>query len=286
MNFEDAIKEHPEKVAEAIRAIALSIGGGASDAVLVGGQAVLFWANEMGIPVPPGIPLVTRDVDFIASIPDIMDAESAISKIYNSSLVIAGMDDASPNSGTLVVDYPGACKINVDFLRTVTGLGTGEIRESSFPMKIKGQNGGEIVMRVISPIDLLISKVSNLGAHPNKRNAEGIAQAKLTVEIVKRYLEEKIVEANKAAQKAPYRQFEQVVNLAMDDPALFAHRNFGIDVLRAIPLEALDLADPFIVKRLPVVERQVAVKREKFDNMIMRMESFGHNEMSARFHPS
>lgn len=262
---------------KAIREIALQIGHAAGDAVLVGGQSVLFWADIYKITPSGDIPALTEDVDFVASMTDIADAENAISALYSVDLRLASMDETSPNSGKMTIHHPKAGKINVDFLRMITGLDSGEVVDNAVTLSIDG-----VTFKIISPINLLKSKVSNLGAHLNKRNKEGVEQARLAVLIAEQYMMAKLADPDK---KPPYQDFEKIIRLSMSDAALYANKYFGIDPMAAIPLDKLSDLDQFKIKRYSVAMNQIQIKRDKFDELIERMARYDNNATSSRFQP-
>lgn len=267
----------PEKLAAAIRDIAITSGSANEDITLVGGQSVLFWAEAYNIQVPQNIAILTEDVDFVANKTDILDVEEALSARFSCKLIIADMDQSSPNSGKMSVEYPGVGKINIDFLRMITGVDPGEVSKNAFPFDL----GDGSVIHIISPILLLRSKISNIGAHLNKRNEEGIAQAKLAIEIAKKYLEDRILNGS----KPPYQEFEEVIRFSRCDAALYANKFHGLDPMAAIPLEAIPADDPFLVKRYPVAMEQLKIKRQKFDTLIQRMDACNKNSKSGRYQP-
>lgn len=264
-----------KKRSAAIRDIAMRIGQASEDITLVGGQSVLFWAESLNVPIPPGIALLTDDVDFLASKTDILEIEDALAHQFDCKLIIAGMDESSPNSGKMTINYAGTEKINVDFLRLITGIDSNEIEKSSFPFEVDGK-----IIHVISPVLLLRSKVSNIGAHLNKRNEEGLAQAHMAIEIAKKYLESRC-----ASENMPYAEFEDIIRFARSDAALYANKFHDIDVMTSIPIASLASDNPFKVKRYPVAMNQIQIKRDKFDDLIERMARYENNATSSRFQP-
>jgi hypothetical protein len=261
---------------ESIREIALLVGRASDDSVLVGGQSVLFWAEIYGLVSRDDIPALTEDVDFVAGLTDIIDAENALSAKYKVDLRIANMDDVSANSGKMTVHHPVSGKINIDFLRMITGLDSGDLILSAISLSIDG-----VQFKIISPINLLKSKISNIGAHPGKRSEEGVEQARMAIKIAEKYLIEKV-----AAQiKPPYSDFEKIIAFSKCDAALYANKFYGLDTMKAIPLDVLPKDDPFLLKRYDTAMTQLVIKRDKFDALIQRMESFDKKPKSSRFQP-
>lgn len=270
--------ENPEALANAVRNLAIELSEASSEMVLVGGQSVLFWAEIYGVPTPPGIAALTEDVDFVATSTNAMDVENVIANKYKTSLKIATMDDVSPNSAKMSILISGAGKINIDFLRQITGLDTDEVVEDAAIITIDGHQ-----IKVIPPLLLMKSKISNLGAHLNKRCEEGVGQARMSVDILHRHLVSWF--ASNPDSKPPYQQFEQIIRFSRSDAALYAFKYYGIDPLAALPVEAMAQDDPFVVKRLPVAREQIGICRAKFDALIERMESINKEPARARFQP-
>jgi hypothetical protein len=121
-------------------------------------------------------------------------------------------------------------------------------------------------------------KVVNLALFPNKRNKSGIGQAELIVRVVNKYLDKCFMpdDPRSALQAA-----ERIVRFAARDPACFAWRAFGIDVLNSIP-ESFESIPGFGDQRLPQIRGQIAARREKFSDLWVRMSKRG-DPMKHRF---
>lgn len=89
-------------------------------AVLVGGQAVAFWARFLGVldAIPALAPLLSKDIDFEGT----REAARTAAKLLGGSVRIPSSDDHTPNTGVVVfVDADGADR-KIDFLRAPLGL--------------------------------------------------------------------------------------------------------------------------------------------------------------------
>ncbi|WP_321820893.1 MULTISPECIES: hypothetical protein [unclassified Burkholderia] len=239
------------------------------ETVLVGGQAVVFWCERFDIPLPG--PALTRDIDFYGGKEAVIAASEKLAAM-NPRVYIASLDDATPNSGKIAVDLPGledACEI--DFLYLVAGLGSMEVLEKAVPMQIDG-----VTINVIHPLLLLESKISNLKQIPEKRGFAGQSQAKLAVEVAKRFL------VNTVGQVEPRQtlnMLKRVIRFSDGDEAKYAWYHFDIDTTAAVPLDALRQAgDPQIQRFLnegwPVEEQRLNEHRERFRSIADRQKAY------------
>lgn len=272
-----SIRDNPELLAKKIREISLIIGQQEKNSILVGGQSVVFWSEIYKIPQTHGLTVLTEDVDFVSAKEEALHAESVLSLFYETKINIATMDETSPNSAKMSVFVPNLGKINVDFLRMITGLDTKDLSLKSSIIQIEGHS-----IKIINPFQLLTSKISNLGSHLNKRGPAGIAQADLAVKILNKHIEHNTQEHG---IKNSYSQFEKVIKFAFSQPACFSKQFCDVDVMEAIPLHAIPEDDPFMIKRLPVAQKQVYEYRERFEAMADRMTSYGHDPNYQRFQP-
>jgi hypothetical protein len=214
--------------------------------VLVGGQSVMFWAYYYGLINQNES--FTTDIDFFGNSADIEAADARLVAIQHQTL-FAELDDASPNSGVILVEYKGL-KVRVDYLWSVYGLAGSDIIERSVPLNI---NGNTSTIRVLHPLMCLESKLANLGAFPNKRNAFGVTQAELTIKVAQRYIQNLL--ENQRLRDA-LNAIERVARIAQMDASNFAWLIFQLDVSLAIPPLNL-LPTEFINLRLPQINERL-----------------------------
>ena len=150
------------------------------EAVLVGGQAVLLYAQayRLGNNIELGI---SGDIDLIAKA---TTATKLAGLIKNSQLTIATLDSNTFNTAVLAVDLNDEHFLQVDFLSSIAGVDTHKATNRSEKIRI----GEDFKCRLINPLDLLTSKLYNVANIPSKRDLQGINQAQLSIEIAHRYL--------------------------------------------------------------------------------------------------
>jgi hypothetical protein len=262
-----------EPTMEEIRHIAIQCAN--DETVVVGGMAVSILAELFQ--VSSDEPCMTKDADFLGGL---MALETSAENLPAMSVrkYIADMvnDAGSPNTGKLAVEIADdADPVEIDFLFRIDGLSNEEIEQKAIRVTIDGKD-----VRVIHPILLLEAKVNNLGMYPAKRNEAGVNQARLSIAIAKKYLEQTIANAekngdsNEATTAAGLRQIlnlvERIARVAERDPACLANKEFGLDILDAIPASAI-ASKEFTNTRWPQIREHVAGKRKNFDEIWKRM---------------
>ena len=222
--------------------------------VLVGGQSLSFWVDWYDISFPKtDTPYLTQDADFLASR---KDAEE-LARHLGGNLRLATIDDFTPNTATLVFDGVSGERLLIDFLGVVVGLTAAEIRANAVPVERDGQR-----IFILHPLLCLQSRISNLKALPGKRNRNGIEQARVAVEVAKRYVSERlgngeIRPALKAANK--------VAAMAQSKDGVYVWERWDIDVLQAIDPDVFPDAR-FRQVEWPKQVTKTKTKREKVEN--------------------
>lgn len=248
------------------------------DAVLIGGMAVDFWCARYDI--APSEPFLTDDVDFFGGRRAVKRAAQQLAaRRRRVRSYYATLDDATPNAGKLAVGSPsGERAIEIDFLFRVEGLSADDVETRSVAVEIDG-----VPVRVLHPVLCLESKVNNLAAFVNKRNRYGVEQARLSIAVLRSYLEEAL--GQRPLRLRPiYEMLERIGRFAGRDPACLAHHAWRLDVLDAIPAAALPMqAKEFRNRRLPQIRRQVAGRRRSFANLVARMRAAKRDPLRERF---
>lgn len=222
-------------------------------AVLVGGQALAYWAQHYQIrPLDVLKDYVTLDADFLGGkrIAREMAKSLAGWKLWEPS-----MDDATPQSAKLSWKSGDEIK-QVDFLSTVLGLNTEGVRkravESSLPEGVR--------LLVLHPLDVLESRMCNLAALPSKRNAQGVAQAELSIDVVRCFMQQ-LLESGQTG--VLFDAIKRVGKIAKDRRHLAAFHEHGLDPLRAIPADRIHV-EMFHARGWPQLKAQVQELRDKY----------------------
>lgn len=243
------------------------------DLVLVGGQAVMFWAHHYG--VIEEVASLTADIDYFGQRADVEDADRKLANFAHETR-LADWDDASPNSGLILVQVPGHKeKVRIDFLWGVQGLSGADMRERAVRASIPGISRP---IPVLHPFMCLESRISNLGSLPRKRSEEGIEQARLSVHVVRVLLEHILLDKR---ERDALKLVERIASVATSDSSNYAFAVCGVDVLQAIPANNFSSME-FKTIRWPQIQSQVADRRTRFAALLPR-EPTPQNTSHMRF---
>jgi hypothetical protein len=225
-------------------------------ALLVGGQALAAWAVRYNVErVGELSRSVTTDADFIGT----SDVAQALQQSLGPpwKLRKGTLDDASGQVAKVYARHSGEGIKQVDFLSGIVGLDTQAVRKRASVLIMA--DGVEV--RVLHPLDVLESRLRNLDALPVKRDATGVAQARLAVSVVRAFIEQYIGDGGDP--RVVRQAVRRVEKLALDTRLAQVAFTYGIDVLAAIPLRRI--SDPrFLEQQWPKVQATLARKREKF----------------------
>ena len=227
--------------------------------LLVGGQALAFWAARLAIELPSTlVPTVTADADFIG--------DSALAQELGKRLGwktwVPSLDDATPNTGKVTQALKGGIK-QVDFLSGVVGLTTKDVVRRAIELDVPSVG----IVRVMHPIDVLDSRIQNLDLIPEKRNAAGIAQARLAVDVARAFIQSVIAEKD---ERAGLKLVERVVAIAEDIVAVRVFLLHGIDPLLAVPIDDFRTVPKLHTERWPQVQFDIGKKRDAVKKSLPR----------------
>jgi len=223
------------------------------EGVLVGGQALAFWADHYDVPRPETLKAaVSADVDFIAG----SALARKLADVLGWKSWIPTLDDATEQSGKVTHRMPDRSVKQVDFLFAVAGLTTTDVVHRAIDMKVPDVGA----LRVMHPIDVLDSRIQNLLLIPQKRTPAGIAQAQLAVAVVEAFIR---AEIHARGEKHALKLLERVAAIASTPGAIRIFLTYGIDPLLAVPVDDFRTTAALHAKRWPQILEHVSVLREK-----------------------
>ena len=237
-----------------------TILGQAGHTLLVGGQALAFWANYYEIkPIGELSMKITSDVDFLGTAADAKRLGAAMGwKVW-----LATMDDAGSGQAAKVTKrLPGGGVKQVDYLSAIVGLDSVRIQARAVEARLPA---GPTV-RILHPLDVLESRLRNLQTLPDKRNPQGIAQAHLALEVVARFISALI---DRDDQRTALDAVERVARIALDKGLVGVLVQCGVDPLTAVPATRITSPE-FQANRWPQVQRLVAEVRRKHARRMTR----------------
>lgn len=220
--------------------------------LLVGGQALAFWADHLEVERPESlISGVTADADFIG------DAALAttLGKRLGWQTWIPSLDDPTPQTGKVSHRTKSGEVKQVDFLSGVAGLTTKDLARRAIEVDIPDIGR----LRVIHPIDVLDSRIQNLHLLPEKRNAAGIAQARLALGVAHAFISREVATRG---ERVGLKLLERVVEIANDIAAVRVFLLYNIDPLETVPLEQFRTTTALHKVRWPRILAETTHRRE------------------------
>ena len=210
--------------------------------VLVGGQSLIGWALHYGIDIPTTeYPALTQDADFLGTR---KDAEF-LAKEIGAQIRVATLDDHTPNTAVLAWPSPVTGKIlTLDFLLGLIGVATEDIKKMAVTLQFEGQEP----VHILHPLLCLVSRFENLLRLKIKRTGNGIAQARVAVEVVKMYVMDRLSSGTPEDEKEAIRAANQIARTARSTAGVFVYFQYGIDVMTAV--------DPSLFKNFPLFEKK------------------------------
>jgi hypothetical protein len=200
-------------------------------------------------------PNVTRDADFIGTAQDATQVAESM-RPFGWTLWKPSMDDATPQIAKLSKTIPGHGIKQVDFLSGIIGLKTENIRKRA--VRFVRQSGAHLL--ILHPLDVLASRLKNLAHLPSKRDAQGIAQASLGVEVARAFLKQ---QTREASQRELLDAIERLISIAQDKDLDAVFYENGFDLLVVVPVGQVTVGQ-FREKRWPQVVAAVAEQRAKY----------------------
>jgi hypothetical protein len=228
--------------------------------LLVGGQALAFWADHLRVERPVNLVSgVTADADFIG---DSLLAKD-LARRLGWQIWIPALDDSTPQTGKVTHRTKSGEVKQVDFLSGVVGLTTKDLARRAIEMEV--QNIGRL--RVIHPIDVLDSRIQNLHLLPEKRTDAGIAQARLAVDVARAFIRQEVAARD---ERTGLKLLERIADIACDIASVRVFLLYGIDPLKAVPLEDFRTTSALHKVRWPQIVAGAAEKRESMRKLSSR----------------
>lgn len=220
--------------------------------VLIGGQAVYFWADHYQERLPDDLRqcvFVTHDIDFLGDQNDVL----RIAEQLNGKPLTAGLDDHSPNAGVVAFEYQGQ-ETEIGVLYTLYGVMNHEAKETALPIENEDKTASLLILH---PFFCLQSKLKNVtGLKRSDRGA--LNQLHLAVQITRCYIEDLFQEDPRKA----LGYCEKAYHLARTQEATSVFHQFKVDLMAAIPVEKITI-EKFQTVRYPQMVADVDARRTR-----------------------
>jgi len=243
------------------------------DALLVGGQALAFWALHFGVePVGVLATEVTTDADFLGT----QTIATALQRELGPpwKVRVATPDDVGFQTAKVYAKLPGGGLKQVDFLAAIVGLDTAAVRKRA----VEARTPDGASFRVLHPLDVMESRLRNLDSLPAKRNDVGIAQARLGIRVVRAFIETLLDDG--AKPRVVLQAARRVARVALDSRLAHVAFSCDLDVLSAVPAERIE-APLFQQRHWPDVLRRLDRKREKYRSLLVRRQALTRRSPSS-----
>jgi hypothetical protein len=212
------------------------------DMVLVGGQALDFWATYYGVETRAAT--LTRDADFLGSRADVLRIAESIEGRA-----------AFPHARSLTSlveqvhkELPGGGHVGIDVLHKVYGNTSSEaIRMRAVTAEPLGWP-----VKVLHPMDVLQGRLSNVYGLKEKQDEHGIAQLELAITMVRAFLVDQAGGMGITRGATTVRKhLVRIEEMAMSDAGRKVAKRFEQYVADAIEPSVMASHPPFLERRLP-----------------------------------
>lgn len=247
-----------------VRPVLTKIADLGRDLVLVGGQAVNFWASFYEHRVPALVeesPFTSKDIDLCG---DQKSVRVCAARLGGTPRV-ATFDDATPNAGTVVfVDAAGVSR-TLDIVSAPFGLDGAEVHDTALPAEILDDAGAPTGVRfyVMHPVLCMESRVHNVIGLPGHYDTEqGRKQLRVSILCAREYMRDlldgriDVEDPVRTVLKLNERLFRFCTR---DRHAKELYRTRGVDPADAI-IDDARLPAAFRERRLPQMREHLAAR--------------------------
>jgi hypothetical protein len=243
--------------------------------MLVGGQALNYWAETLGIADArsTGIygPATSEDIDIMGSV----KAVRAFAQAVGGKARIADFDDShSPNSGVVTFDFQGETH-SVDFLAQMAGFKPLELPAVlKCALTVPLSSASTAPLSVMHPMHCLQAQLENIyGAILNRRafayGERYVSRGRLAIEACRR-MGEQCAESGDIEKARDIA--EHVHTLSCLRSALRARHDDGLHVEEGIYTGA-QMPREFLNLRVPQMRRLLARKVQKYEELRERIRA-------------
>lgn len=223
--------------------------------LLVGGQALAYWASEYESlkGVETLRQYVSFDIDLLAN----SDFLSQLETDKRCTIRRAQLEDHTPNMAIVRFRANGET-IDIDILQGVFGLDEANVKRNAFPVTFEA-DGKTVSLWIMSPQCCLLSRLANLGL-PEKRDEHAIDQLVTAIEVAEYFVE---FFANKRPRLA-HHMYNQCARWMLvygsgRSRVKSAIRDFGVDPTTILAID-YKFSDQFSQIQLPAM----IARRNKF----------------------
>jgi len=225
-----------------------------TEMILVGGQALSFWAAYYSVPAPPTA--ITKDVDFLGTRADV----ARLAHGLGAKATLRRQRDLTLLTGQIEKELPGGDYVNIDVLSRVYG----DISTDSIAKRAIVAESPAGKFRVMHPVDILQGRLENVYGLSEKRDEHGIAQLQLAIAsaFLSDIAAQESVSGKKTNRPATLRHLRRIETLALSDAGRKLAKRYNVYVADAIDPVALLHLKSFATKKLPQLLRLMSTERQ------------------------
>lgn len=226
-----------------------------NDMILVGGQALAFWAAYYHTPAPTIA--ITKDVDLLGTSADVkrlahgLDARAVFPRKRALTMLV----------GQVLKDLPGGDYVNIDVMFRVYGDITTEVIASR---AVLAENPAG-PFRVMHPLDVLQGRLENVHGLSAKQDEHGVAQLRLAIDVARRFVgdiaSQETAATDDSARPVTLRHLARIERLALSDAGRKVAQRHGVYVADAIDPASVGHIKPFVNKKLPQLLKLMSAAR-------------------------
>jgi hypothetical protein len=225
--------------------------------VLVGGQALNFWASyyeDRVAALAEGAPYTSKDIDFLGS----REAVKECARRLGGKAKLTTLDDMNtPNTGIVMFLDDDGNPRQIDFLGSLAGIP--ETYYESIEATIVDERDAPVAtLRVMDPISCLKGRAHNVVYLPGYDNDHARNQLRAAILCAKEFGRDLLNQEPFAALKCN----EHVFDIARYGAGPLVFVRYGIDVLGAV-VEDAGMPEKFYTERLPRIRTAIDGAREK-----------------------
>jgi hypothetical protein len=241
------------RVTDELLELILRLAG--TEMIVVGGQALAFWAAYYRMPTPEIA--ITKDVDLIGGAADVerlargLDAKAQYPRRNGSSLLV----------GQVIKELPNGDYLNIDVMSGVYG----DVATATLARRAVLAENPAGHFRIMHPIDVLQGRLDSVYALADKQNEHGIAQLQLAIHMTLRFVRDIASQDTgttaRSSRPIVLRHLARIETLALSDAGRKAARRYGVHVADAIDPTTVAHIKPFISKKLPQLRKLMSEMR-------------------------
>jgi hypothetical protein len=255
--------ERPSPLAFAdVKPILVRLERIADSVVVVGGQAVNFWA-ELYAPRVPAIdreaPFTSKDIDFCGDV----RAVRICAERLGGTAKVATMDDHTPSTGIVTFLDDQGVERTIDFLDAPLGLRADAVDKLAIPAEIldaAGKSTG-ILFRIMHPVQVMESRVHNAMTLPGYDSPAALKQLRLSVACAREFIRD-MIDSDRI--RVALTLNERVFTFCLKDrDGRTVDAKHGVDPFDAVVGGDDRLPTLFRKTRYPQMQRELAIRRAK-----------------------